>query len=52
MKRLILNSGAHDYSRHETQFLKNLLDNSNPYDEDELSEAQKDWLLKLNKKYK
>lgn len=52
IKRLVLKAGAFDYSKHETKFLKNMLENTNPYDPEELTEGQKSWLLKLNKKYR
>lgn len=47
-----LASSLFGYEKHELKFIMNTWENSDPNDDEGLSQKQKDWLDKLDKKYK
>ena len=52
IERLFLNQLVFEFDYHEEKFVKSMFNNLDPYaSEPELTDAQKDWILKLDKKY-
>ena len=52
VERLLAEYAIHPMEKHEALFLANIYKHVSPHDEDELTDAQKSWLLKMDKKYK
>ena len=51
VSRLHLDRIFHGLETHEEKFINSVFKNMNPYDENELSDHQKRWILQLDKKY-